>query len=360
MKNGLNVTCFKHNYYSFCNVAKIINKKFYIEIYTYSECWHALCYKLCWKHNLFYRGDNIKLNNKVDIINTLIEIVKTDVKPAIGCTEPATIAFAVATARKYIRGQIKDINVKTSLNIYKNGKSVIIPGTHECGLELAAALGFVTGSAEDGLCVFKNVDETSLMKAKIMIKENKVSVEPLQGCHGVYVKVALKSDNNVGVILNICHTHIQSIEIDGEYVFEDIINEANEPSKEILKSLNFKDIREITEQANFNDISFVLEGIPMNMKAAEEGLNKTSGFNMGAGLQKFQQTIGTNCGPSMKARILTAAGADFRMAGGTLPIMTSGGSGNQGLCVIIPVTVIGESMECSEDKIARSRFLHIV
>jgi L-cysteine desulfidase len=296
------------------------------------------------------------LDNKIDIIHTLIEMVRSEVKPAIGCTEPVTIAFAVATARKYIKGEIKMVKVKTSLNIYKNGKSVIIPGTNECGPELAAALGFVAGDAEDDLCVFKNVHEASLLEAKTMIKENKVFVEPLQGCHGIYVEVELKGENNVRVVLNNCHTHIESIEVDGKYVFEDIINEANDSSKELLKSLTFKEIRKLTEEAHFDDISFVLEGIPMNMKAAEEGLNKTSGFNMGAGLQKLQQSTGGTCDSSMKARILTAAGADFRMAGGTLPIMTSGGSGNQGLCVILPIAVIGESTGCSQDKIARALF----
>lgn len=296
------------------------------------------------------------MNNKVATIPTLIEMVKAEVTPAIGCTEPVTIAFAVATAGQHIKGEIKSVKVKTSLNIYKNGKSVIIPGTNESGPELAAALGSVLGDVEDGLCVFKNVNEISLMKAKLMIKENKVSVEPLQGSHGIYVEVILEGDNNVRVVLNNCHTHIQSIEIDGKIIFEDIINEVTEITKEILKRLTFKEIRNITEEAAFNDISFVLEGISMNMKAAEEGLNKTSGFNMGVGLQRLQQSTGGTCDPSMKARILTAAGADFRMAGGTLPIMTSGGSGNQGLCVILPIAVIGESTGCSQDKIARALF----
>jgi L-cysteine desulfidase len=296
------------------------------------------------------------LSKKAANIPTLIEMVKAEVTPAIGCTEPVTIAFAVATAGQHIKGEIKSVKVKTSLNIYKNGKSVIIPGTNECGPELAAALGSVLGDVEDGLCVFKNVNEVSLMKAKLMIKENKVSVEPLQGSHGIYVEVILEGDNNVRVVLNNCHTHIQSIEIDGKIIFEDIISEVTGITKEILKRLTFKEIRNITEEVSFNDISFVLEGIPMNMKAAEEGLNKTSGFNMGVGLQRLQQSMGGTCDPSMKARILTAAGADFRMAGGSLPIMTSGGSGNQGLCVILPIAVVGERSGCSQDKIARALF----
>ena len=296
------------------------------------------------------------MNNKTDIIHTLIEMVKDEVKPAIGCTEPATVAFAVATAGKYVKGSIKEVKVRTSLNIYKNGKSVIVPGTSECGLELASALGFVLANTEDGLCVFKNVNEISLMRAKTMIKENQVSVKPLQGYHGIYVEALLKGENEVRVVLNNCHTHIQSIEINGKYIFEDVFNEFDNSSKEMLKNLSFKEIRNITEEASFDEISFVLEGIPMNMKAAKEGLNKISGFNLGSGLQKLQEITGGICDPSMKARILTAAGADFRMAGGKLPIMTSGGSGNQGLCVILPVAVIGEDIGCSQYKIARALF----
>lgn len=296
------------------------------------------------------------LSKQVDLQEILLQMVKSEVKPAIGCTEPIAVAYAAAAAKNYTKGKIEKVSVKTSLSIYKNGKSVIIPGTSEYGLDLAASLGITAGDAESGLCVLKNVDKQTITEAKLMISKGKVSVEPKHDGEKIFIEVNVISDNNVRVVISRYHTHIESIEVDGRCIYNDLKSRSEEASEEVIKSLTFKEIREIAEEIKFDRISFVLDGIDMNMKAAEEGLKKTSGLNMGAGLLNLQRHNMISNDTSMMARILTAAGADFRMGGGNLPIMTSGGSGNQGLGIILPIAVVGNSGGYSKDKIARALF----
>ncbi|NLZ53365.1 MAG: serine dehydratase subunit alpha family protein, partial [Thermoanaerobacteraceae bacterium] len=292
-----------------------------------------------------------------DIKQMLIQLVKQEVKPAIGCTEPIAVAFAAATARKYLKSEIKSIKVKVSLNIFKNGKSVKVPGTEESGLDLAAALGVITGNPDDGFNVFKNVDSTAVELAHKMLHQNMISVEPIPGCGEVYVEMFLEgNDDRVRTILSGGHTHIQRVEVNGAIVFEDRLQDAATKCEDILKALTLKDLREIAEAVDFDDIRFVLEGVEMNKSAAEMGLKKQKGLAVGAGLLKLQKEGRLCCDPSLKARILTAAGADFRMGGGNCPIMTSGGSGNQGLGIILPIAVIAEQIKSTEERLARAIF----
>lgn len=286
----------------------------------------------------------------------LIEKVKSEVKPAIGCTEPVAVAYAAASGAKYIKGDLESVEVNTSVNIFKNGKSVTIPGTWECGLDLAAALGIICGDSNEGLCVFKNVNDKYLSESKELIKRGIIKVKSLPKVEGVYVEVKLKTEKSEVIsIVKDSHTHLYSISVDGSIIYEDAYLGENKKENEI-KGLNFKVLREIAEQCDYKDIKFVLEGVSMNKHAADLGLKKQKGFNLGAALLKIHDKNEFITNPSIQARILTAAGADFRMGGGNSPIMTSGGSGNQGLGVILPIYVVSEKIGATEEKLARAIF----
>lgn len=289
-------------------------------------------------------------------VERLIEKVKSEVKPAIGCTEPVAVAYAAAAGAKYVKGTLESVEVLTSVNIYKNGKSVTIPGTWECGLDLAAVLGIICGDSDDGLCVFKNVNDEYVKEAKKLMDRKIVKVKSVSNIEGVYVEVKLKTHNSEIIsIVKGSHTHLQSVSIDGNMIFQD--NYFGESKKENnIKGLNFKVLKEISESCNLSDIEFVLDGVSMNKYAAELGLKKQKGFNLGAALLKIHDENEFIINPSIRARILTAAGADFRMGGGNAPIMTSGGSGNQGLGVILPIYVVSEKIGASDEKLARAIF----
>lgn len=297
-----------------------------------------------------------------DIISKLINLVREETKPAVGCTEPVAVAFAAANARKYLEGEINSIDVNVSLNIFKNGKSVYIPNTNEWGLELAAALGAICGNPDNGLCIFNNVNDEYLNVAKKMLENKIVKVYPIDNGESIFIEVKIKSDCNcVKVIVNKAHTHVQQIEVNGKVIFEDNIKEESIKEDHILKQLSFKDLRQVVEEADKEEILFLLEGIEMNKRAAEEGLKGNKGINVGAELIRMQNK-GILCNDIFtKARILTVSAAGYRMRGGKCPIMTSGGSGNQGIGVTLPIYVVAKKENLSDEIISRALlYAHLV
>jgi L-cysteine desulfidase len=292
----------------------------------------------------------------------LLNMVREETVPAIGCTEPVAVAYAAAVGKKYLDVPMEKMNILVSKNIFKNGKSVIIPNTEEWGLDLAAALGVVEGNSDDGLLVLKNVNQNSLHIAHRIIDEGRVTVSYLEESPDVYVEVCLVGTNNkVEVILKDSHNHIDKVIVNETIVYEEKAKENKRSSYSILKEMNFKDIRKIAEEIPLEDILFIEEGIAMNRKAAENGISGKKGLKLGAALYKLQKDGKIYGDASTKARILTAASADIRMGGGDCPIMTSAGSGNQGLGVILPVMVVAEENDIEKEKLLRAIFLaHVI
>ena len=298
----------------------------------------------------------------INMMKDLINMVKQDAVPALGCTEPVAVAYAGAAAREYITGNIEDIDIKVSKNIYKNGKSVIIPNTNEWGLDLAGALGVLGGDKKDELMVLRKIDKETIKVAHQIIKEEKIKVDYMDNVSDVFVRITVYTSNEkVEVVLKNCHTHIETIKVNGKTVFENKTENKNKISSDFLIKLSFTEIREICETIPIDELAFIEDGIKMNKNAAETGLNWDKGLKAGITLKKLQDKgILCNDAPT-KARILTAAAADIRMGGGDCPIMTSGGSGNQGLGVVLPITVVAEEKGIGKEKLMRAIFLaHVI
>lgn len=290
-------------------------------------------------------------------IEKLVKLVRQETKPAIGCTEPVAVAFAAAAAKKYLHEDVGKVDINVSLNIYKNGKSVTIPFTSESGLDLAAALGIISGNPDDGYYIFKNVNKDILDKAKAMLSKNVIKVKIAHDCEEVFVEVNMYGKEHfVHTISSGGHTHIQKVEVDGKVEYSGSDKKTSVLSCSILKDLTFKDLREIIEKTDLNDIRFLLDGVKMNKSAAEQGLKAEKGSGFGSAFLNFSKKCKVSSDPAFKARIYTAAAADFRMGGGNSPIMTSGGSGNQGIGVILPIAVAAHEVNASEEKLIRSLF----
>ncbi|MBY6996933.1 serine dehydratase subunit alpha family protein [Clostridium botulinum] len=296
--------------------------------------------------------------SKEEISERLLELIKDETKPAIGCTEPVAVAFTVATGKKYMAGEVLKIDLKVSKNILKNGKSVTIPNTEVCGLDIAGALGEICGDLEEGLFVFKNVNKDYLDKAREMIKNKVVTLNPIENTDPVFVEATLKGEKDeVIAILKGGHTNIEKVIVNGKIAFEkDNKNEKDNKDYDFMKELSLKDIREITEDISIEKLDFIMDGIEMNKEAAKEGLKRQKGLTLGSSLLKLQQEGKLGKDSATIARILTAAGSDLRMGGGMCPIMTSGGSGNQGLCVILPINVVAEDIKAPKEKLQRAVF----
>lgn len=293
----------------------------------------------------------------------LLNMVKRETVPAIGCTEPVAVAYAAAFGKKYIDTNIDKIAVLVSKNIFKNGKSVIIPNTEEWGLELAAALGIVAGNPDDGLMVLKNVSQEHIDLAHKMIgEEGKITVGYLESSPDVYVEIHLISkEKKVEVILKDSHNYIDMVKLDGTVVYRGASEEKKNFSYEILKDMTFEEIRDIIESLSMKEILFIKDGINMNKEAAQNGLKSSKGLKLGATLNRLQGENKLQIDAFTKARILTAASADIRMGGGNCPIMTSAGSGNQGLGVVLPVVAVAEENGTEEEKLLKAVFFaHVV
>ncbi|EDU36801.1 L-serine ammonia-lyase, iron-sulfur-dependent, subunit alpha [Clostridium sporogenes] len=296
--------------------------------------------------------------SKEEISERLLELIKDETKPAIGCTEPVAVAFTVATGKKYMQGKILKIDLKVSKNILKNGKSVTIPNTEVCGLDIAGALGEICGDSEEGLFVFRNVNNEYLDKAKEMIKNKVVTLNPIEDTDPVFVEATLKGEKDeVVAILRGGHTNIEQVIVNGKIAFEkDNKNKKDNKDCDFIKELSLKDIRQITEDISIEKLDFIMDGIEMNKEAAMEGLKRQKGLTLGSSLLKLQEEGKIGKDSATIARILTAAGSDLRMGGGMCPIMTSGGSGNQGLCVILPINVVAEDIKAPKERLQRAVF----
>ncbi|EJE7235551.1 serine dehydratase subunit alpha family protein [Clostridium sporogenes] len=296
--------------------------------------------------------------SKEEISERLLELIKDETKPAIGCTEPVAVAFTVATGKKYMQGKILKIDLKVSKNILKNGKSVTIPNTEVCGLDIAGALGEICGDPEEGLFVFRNVNNEYLDKAKEMIKNKVVTLNPIEDTDPVFVEATLKGEKDeVVAILKGGHTNIEKVIVNGKIAFEkDNKNKKDNKDCDFIKELSLKDIRQITEDISIEKLDFIMDGIEMNKEAAKEGLKRQKGLTLGSSLLKLQEEGKIGKDSATIARILTAAGSDLRMGGGMCPIMTSGGSGNQGLCVILPINVVAEDIKAPKERLQRAVF----
>lgn len=298
------------------------------------------------------------MNLENDIPKIILQLVKDEVKPAIGCTEPVAVAYAVATAHQHFAGLVESIIIKPSLSIYKNGKSVMVPGTTERGLDMAAALGYVMVTSNDPLCIFKGVDAEAINQAKDMLRREIISIIPVHNNKEIFVDVEMiGGGERVHVILADHHAHIESLEVNGKKIYLEDNRTAATHSHDVTKSLTFHQMIEIAENAKASDIEYFLTGVTMNRFAAAQGLKKESGFRLGIGLSHLEDEGNLKQAPSLRARVLTAAGADFRMGGGDQPIMTSGGSGNQGLGVILPIAEVADYIHASDESLARALYL---
>lgn len=295
--------------------------------------------------------------HNLNIFTDLLEVLKNEVKPALGCTEPVAVGIAVAEAKRVTKGAVTKINLELSPNIYKNGMGVGIPGTSEKGLVFATALAISCGNSSLGLEVFSKVNEESILEAVRLVDKNIIDIGVEVNRGNFYIKAEVLTDNCKGVcIIKDKHTNIVLLQSDDEVIFEKkdskIINTGSSYGN--LNHYSLKDIRYFTENVPFADIEFMLDGVKMNMDIAKVGLENKSGIGLGAALEQLlKDKIIPNDDISM-TRILTSAACDARMSGVNMPVMSSAGSGNHGLTAVIPPTVVCEHMGYNNEKLART------
>ena len=292
-----------------------------------------------------------------------LEVLKNGVKPALGCTEPVAVGLATAKAYEVVKGELENIEVNVSPNIYKNGMGVGIPGTKEIGLVFAAALGITCGDANLGFEVFRNVNDNSVAEAEKLVQADKVRINLEVDEGNFFIKAIVKTSNGQGICI-IRDTHINIVFVSANdkviYQKEDHNKVSEAKVTDNLGDVTLIDIRNYVENVPYSDIQFMLDGVKLNMDIAKVGLEEKSGPGLGAAMNALMGEGVMQKDVINQARIMTAAACDARMAGINMPVMSSAGSGNHGITAIIPPTVVCEFMGYDDEKLARTlAFSHL-
>ena len=283
--------------------------------------------------------------------NTYIEILKEELVPAMGCTEPIAIAYCGAKARDLLGGMPDKVTLYVSGNIVKNVKSVIVPNTNGLkGIEAAAAAGIVGGKAEKILEVIAEVTEEQKQEMRTFMETCPIIVRPAEGDEALDIWMILNKGNDTAVVrISGYHTNIVLIEKNGEVLYKAGEVQADEKLLADKSLLTIKDIVEFADILDVNDVKEIFDRqISYNMAIAEEGLKNNWGANVGSVLLKYNKDLRT------KAKAYAAAGSDARMSGCELPVIINSGSGNQGMTASLPVIVYAEGLEKTREELYRA------
>ena len=291
----------------------------------------------------------------------LVNILRAEVKPALGCTEPVAVALACAKANELLGEEIKKCTIGLSPNVYKNGMCVGIPGTDRLGLKISAAMGLIGGKSENGLRVLETLTTEDVKVAENYMDNNNIDISPIDTEEKVYIEVVLEGENNkTKVVIRTKHDNIVFASKNDEILLEEAIEEVaattnnTQPKENILDTITIKEIVEAIESVDFEEIEFLLEGITMNEEIANYGLNEKVGVGVGYGMKKSMEEGLLSDDLMNYTMMITAAASDARMAGVKLPVMSSNGSGNHGITAILPIVAYNKKFPQTDDRLARS------
>ena len=289
-----------------------------------------------------------------NVYREYLAILREEIVPALGCTEPIAIAYAAAKARSVLGRLPEHIDVRCSGNIIKNVKAVIVPATGNMkGIETSAVLGAVGGNPDKKLEVLTDVSPKDLELTWELLRKKICSVSLLEGVSNLQIIVEMTAGQESALVeIAFSHTNIVRIEHNGTVVMKKGMSAQN--ATETNRSLlNLHDIYDFANTVDIAEVGGLMEDqVRCNMAIAREGLSNKYGANVGS-------TILEHYGSDARtmARALPAAGSDARMNGCVLPVMINSGSGNQGMTVSLPVQVFADALGVSREKKIRALVL---
>ncbi len=289
-------------------------------------------------------------------IKEIVDLIKREVVPAIGCTEPIAVALCAARAAELLGMEPESITVQLSANILKNAMGVGIPGTGMIGLPIAVALGALIGRSEYGL---KDCSDEAVARGRAMIEAGKIKISLKENiAEKLYIEVEAQADGHRSkAVIASMHTNFVCLERDGE-----VLLDKGSSSEECVDDghtvhLSLRKVYDFATTVPLDDISFILESARLNKAAAERsfegdfghGLGKTMRGNLEVGIM----------GDSVFSHILsyTSAACDARMGGAMVPVMSNSGSGNQGIAATLPVVIFAQERGKSEEELTRALIL---
>lgn len=288
-----------------------------------------------------------------ELYRTYVQILKDELVPAMGCTEPIAIAYAGAVARKTLGALPERVEVAVSRNIIKNVKSVVVPHTGGLrGIEAAAAAGIVAGDAAKELEVISHVEQEDIEAMGTFLKEVPCSVCEASSDLIFDIQITLyHREDKASVRITDFHTNLVNVSRNGEVLLAKEITGKEESALADKSTLTIENIFAFAKEVDLADVREVLERqVRYNMAIAEEGIRGNYGANIG---KVLLATYGDQ-DVKVRAKAMAAAGSDARMNGCELPVVINSGSGNQGITASVPIVVFAKELQVSEETMYRA------
>ena len=289
----------------------------------------------------------------------IIALIKGEVVPAVGCTEPIAVSLCVAKAAETLGGVPERIEVLLSANILKNAMGVGIPGTGMIGLPIAVALGALIGRSEYELEVLKDVTDEAVEKGRAYLAEDRISIGLKEGIEEkLYIEVKVtRGEETAEAVICTCHKDFLLVKRNGVVLYEKPCKGVDGEERDECTWLTLSKVYEFATTAPLEEIAFIREAQVLNERAAEESLKGNYGHLLGKTLTRplgkgiFGDTIFSHIISS------TACACDARMAGAPIPVMSNSGSGNQGICATLPVVKFAQENHNTDEELIRALML---
>ena len=293
---------------------------------------------------------------------SIIALIKQEVIPAIGCTEPIAVALCVAKATEILGCKPHRIEAHLSANILKNAMGVGIPGTGMIGLPIAIALGALIGKSEYGLEVLKECTPDAVEAGKRMIADEAISIKLKEDItEKLYIEItafgattAASGATTATAIIAGGHTNFIYLSHNGKVLLDTPLKSSAKQSED-KTALTLKKVYDFATTAPLEEIEFILESQRLNKAAAETSFKGRYGHQLGRTLKESTREMSI-LGNNTFSKILsyTTAACDARMAGVMVPVMSNSGSGNQGITATLPITIYAEENNKSREELIRA------
>ncbi len=286
------------------------------------------------------------------IYQQFLQILREELRPAMGCTEPIALAYAGAKARRLLGAEPTAVEVFVSGNIIKNVKSVVVPNTGGlCGIITAVSAGIVAGDPDKELEVISQVTDAQREDLRRFLKTAQIQMHPANSELVFDIDLVLhRGQDRVRLRIVNHHTNLVYMEKNGEVLLSLPIAEASEDHLTDKSCLSIQKIVEFADCLDAADVrELVGRQVQCNMAIAEEGIRGTWGANIGSVILARQGQL-----LCKQAAAYAAAGSDARMSGCEMPVIILSGSGNQGITASVPVAVYAKALDKSEEEMLRA------
>lgn len=296
------------------------------------------------------------------MIDKMIELIKSEMQPSLGCTEPVAIGLAVSRTCQYLQKPATKLEMHISSNIFKNAYSVTIPNAGKPGIQLACALGFLLSKPDNTMEIFSSVTSELVKEAEKLVEDGFVEIHIISSSQ-FYIEVyALNDKEKAHTITVDKHDNLVKVEKDGAVLLDNIkqTNQEQTVASFDITKYTFEDFIRIAETVEIEKLQFIKEAVEMNLHISEVGMKQKYALGIGPALNgmMINKKLSNDLVTTVKS--VVSAACDFRMSGGNGSVMTFLGSGNQGLEATLPIAVTAKYLNLSEEKMLRAEMLGLM